>query len=334
MSDYTIYALKAGDEDMPASILFDDLKLGEGRFGWSYVETGDLNALKGRIENNGWDSLTEQEQDCFSGRFLLDIKAGDWLVYINMPEWGMCAAARVIGPYQWKWGGASSDFNHRIPVDPESVFIFDRNDAIVHPTLRARLKLQGRYWKIYARSEFESLVKDHKAGLSGFVATQKSDLKQLSRELRPHLETITHAIHRTHPNTSLEGLLAETFKKVPGVKEVRWQGGAGDGGADIVVVFETGLPISGLTEQRICLVQVKSFVGEHGDTKAIDDIRRAFGRFPEAESGLIVSTASTSSPWFDQQLEQMRLETKKPVALMIGADVAAFFLRYGAQLLD
>jgi hypothetical protein len=115
---------------------------------------------------------------------------------------------------------------------------------------------------------------------------------------------------------------------VPGVKQVIWQGGAGDHGADIRIIFETGLPFAGLTEQRMCVVQVKSFSGEHWDTKAVDDIRRAFEYYPEADMGLIVSTAASTTQQLDDALQRLREESNKPIGLLIGSDVAAFFLRF------
>jgi hypothetical protein len=42
-----IYALRA-DEDVD---IFSSLIKGEGRFGWSYIETGDLRKLKARIDS-------------------------------------------------------------------------------------------------------------------------------------------------------------------------------------------------------------------------------------------------------------------------------------------
>ncbi len=322
-NDYTIHALKAGDEDTPASTLFKSVRLGEGRFGWSYIATADLHQLQSKIEKSGWDSLSPDEKECYQ-HFLLSLKSGDWVIYINMPEWGQCTAAKVIGPYRWLYEGG--DYNHRFPIDPDTVLVFDRNDAMVHPNLSARLKLQGRHWNVYARPEFESLIK---SGVGGKPRAARDNLGFLTQEIRPHLAEITARIQRTHPNVDLEALVAATFKNVPRVKEVRWQGGAGDHGADILVMFEEGLPVSELLRQSICIVQVKSFVGEHADTQALKDIRRAFEYYPEATMGLIVSTADSTTEQFDRELDLLREEIKKPVSLMIGADVAAFFLRFG-----
>lgn len=324
MNDYTIYAIK-GDTDYRHVIWESLVNDGEGRFGWSFIDSADLNSLKLRVENEGWSSLKKDEQDCFQG-WLLDLKAGDYVVYINVPSWGECSVARVTGPYLWRY--EDDDLNHRFPIDRESVQTFRRNDPHVHPALSARLKLQGRYWRIYLKNEFEDLLAILKSGNTRPSNVPKGNLQFLTDAIAPHLLEITKQIHHTHPNTSLEGLLAEVLRRVPGVKEVIWQGGAGDHGADIRVIFETGLPFAGLTEQRMCVVQVKSFTGEHWDTKAVDDIRRAFEYYPEANMGLIVSTAASTTQQLDDALQRLREESNKPIGLLIGADVAAFFLRF------
>ena len=85
---FTIYALR-GDENNPecAAMLYSSLQEGEGRFGWSSIETGDLNKLKQRIEQDGWDSLSDDERECYQA-FLLDIREGDYVIYINCPSGG------------------------------------------------------------------------------------------------------------------------------------------------------------------------------------------------------------------------------------------------------
>lgn len=325
--DYTIYALK-GNQDW--CDVFSSLKQGEGRFGWSYVETADLRKLKARIDSSGWGSLSQDEKECYQA-FLLDFKAGDYVIYVNVPEWGKCTVARVTGPYEFR--NDNDDWNHRFPVDVNSVYVFDRNDASVHPALSSRLKLQGRWWRIYLKDEFNELLEALKNGLTPLPRTPENNLRFLSNEIQPFLVDITQRIQHTHPNTNLECLVAEVFKKVPNVTDVKWQGGAGDHGADILVTFEDGLHINGLSKQSLLVVQVKSYEGEHDNVEAVEDIKRAFEYYGEANMGLIVSTANAASAKFQEAVDKLAEESRKPVALLVGPDVAAFLLRYGARLL-
>ena len=69
------------------------------------------------------------------------------------------------------------------------------------------------------------------------------------------------------------------------------------------------------------------------DKRAVEDIRRAFDRYPAASMGLIVSTAHTTTPEVEEALEDSRKSSGKQVHLLIGSDVARFILRYGGDLL-
>jgi hypothetical protein len=327
MSSYQIYALRV--DPSITKMVTESLSIkGEGRFGWSYVPTADLKSLKKRVEEKGFQSLSLEERDCYQV-FLLDFKPDDYVIYINVPDYGKCTLAKITGTYLWRW--EDNDFNHRFPVDPSSIHSFDRNDAAVHPWLSARLKLQGRYWKIYNTKEFEDLLIAVNEGRLGTRRTPKTHLELLANEIRPHLLNITQEIQHTHHNTDLEHLLVEVFKSVPSVRNTEHKGGAGDHGADILIDYDEGLP--GLLEQRTCVVQVKSFTGEHSDLKAVNDIERAFKFYADAHTGLIISSAVTVSDSVKQAIDQLSKNTGKVIGLMYGADLAAFFLKYGQNLL-
>ena len=120
------------------------------------------------------------------------------------------------------------------------------------------------------------------------------------------------------------------FERVPGVRHVLPRRGRADRGADLLVELEFG-SIPNLVQTLV--VQVKSFEGELHDTSAIDDIRRAFEHHSNASMGLIVSTATRRSDKFQNELDRLQEESGKPVALLIGAHLAAFCLHYGGDLL-
>lgn len=77
----------------------------------------------------------------------------------------------------------------------------------------------------------------------------------------------------------------------------------------------------------MCLLQVKACEGVHDDPRAVEDIRRAFDRYPDAAVGLIVSTADEISERFDDALRRLREETGTTVELVYGTDLARLVLR-------
>lgn len=321
-----IFALKVNPEWTVR--IYDSLKQGEGRFGWSYIETADLRSLRKRFEEG--DTLTEKESHCYQP-FLLDIEVGDHVVFINVPAYGECTTARVNEKYYWKW--EKTDFSHRFGVDPKTVFTFNRNDSAVHPALSARLKLQGRWWHIYAKDEFQTLLSEHQLGKLGQKASPDDRIIRLAEECRPHLSGVTQAIHHTHPGKQLEELFEVLFTSIPGVKEVKAMRGSADKGADLIAVMEHVHPITQQITLQTCVIQVKSYEGEHSDTRAVKDIRRAFIAHPEATEGLIISTADTSAEVLEKELYELKEELGKPVHLIVGSDVAGLLLKYGQELL-
>jgi hypothetical protein len=318
--------------------VYASLKEGVGRFGWSYMEddegrelgSADLRQLKAKIESDGWQNLSKDDQSRYQA-FLLELTKDDWVVYVNLPEWGQCTVAGVSGPYYWKLLG--EDFNHCFSVDPASVHSFDRNANIVHPALSARLKLQGRSYRIYAEDEFRALIASITAGTVSEPRSPSTDASLLGREIEPLLQEITKRVQWTHPNYGLEKLLEFIFNGIPGVRKVTRQGGAGDYGADLIVEFEGGLPFPALQSQYTCIVQAKSYEGAHWDTQAVEDIRRAFARYPAANMGLIVSTAASSTKTLDDAIAELARSSGKRVELLIGPDVARFILRFAGPVL-
>lgn len=185
---------------------------------------------------------------------------------------------------------------------------------------------------MYAEEEFSQLLVARGQNLESRQKTPEDDLQELSKATRPFLEKVSEQISRTHPNKKLENLMQEVLGRVPGVKAVHRQGGRSDHGADLLVEFEDSF-IPGLVRRDILVVQVKSFAGEHIDTGAVEDIERAFQHHSDATMGLIVSTAENPGKELRERLDQLQEDSGKPVALLIGADLAAFVLRFGGELL-
>lgn len=245
-------------------------------------------------------------------------------------------AAKVVGPYTFEADASENpiqDFRHRIPVDPNSVIEFGRNDEGVHPAVSRRLKLQGKAWRITLEQEFLTSLDNVK---SGKVALQgmSPGMFYLKKELSRPLKELTALIQRNHESKKLEALLADVFREVQGVEKVE-ENGSGwgtDHGADLLVTYRSGFPVDGLETQKLLVVQVKSYVGEHHELGAVEQLKTGIAHY-QADEGLLVTMAE-STEHLEEALDQLATELEKPVSLLAGGDVARFILKhYGAKLL-
>src|SRR5260370_1002962 len=97
--DFSAYALKAvqpsqWDADYWIPQLFSELKKGNAHFGWGRK---DVLLLSRKIEQKGLESLLDEERVAWDhASFLLEVKPNDYLVYINMPEYGSCSLVQVL----------------------------------------------------------------------------------------------------------------------------------------------------------------------------------------------------------------------------------------------
>jgi hypothetical protein len=327
-----VHAFRVGSNDQASernrALVAQSLREGFARFGWSYIEDADLRHLSARIEQSGWESLSEDEKNCYQG-FLLDIAPSDSIVYVDVPERGRCTIAKVVAdpqPYTWLYDvGAVGDFRHAIRILPDSLVEFERESVDVHPFLRMRLKLPRRHWRISAESEFLSLYEHLLAGQSNEETKASRAINHFRHEAEPHLQELAIAIYRTHPNFELERLLTETFARLPNVTVERRRGRA-NLGADIVLTIESGLPIDGLSRQEVCLVQVKSHVNSEWSAAAVTDLERAF-KTEIANMGLIATTATSLEPSFERAVSELRERTGKPIGVLYGARLAEFIVR-------
>jgi hypothetical protein len=326
----TIWALNQPADEY-IEYVSNSVKAGVSRFGWSWFDSADLNSLK----NKNWEDMSNDEKVVWSkSSFLLDIQKNDWVVHINCPEWGRCLAAKVTAPYTFDNSLSEGDFRHRIDIDTESVIEFDRNDPNVHPIVSKKLKLRGRFWRIYCEDEFFESIKNLKEGNIELHGESRG-IFFLKKELSTPLKKITELIHKNHDGKNLERFIAEVFRKVPFVENVIDNGfGWGtDYGADLIVEYRSGLPVNGLEKIEKVVIQIKSYNGEHWETHAVEQIKEAINQY-EADAGMLITTAIKTER-IQEAIDKLSLDIEKPVALLAGEDVARFVMKYYAdELLD
>ena len=313
----TIWAFNCTKNAKATELIYQSIKNGKSRFGWSSKDEDNLKL------DNSFSKLY----------FLLQIKKGDWIIHINTPIFGKCTVAKVLSEYdfdkglEFNWG---IDFRHYFEIDADSIIEFDRNDPNVLPLISSRLKLRGKYWRIYYKDEFLLTLQNLKENRVNNCKIIKN-LFHLKESINAPFEKITELIHRNYPGKELEKLIAEVFRKVPTVLDVKENGSGwkSDFGADLIVNYDAGLPLIGLRKQENLIVQIKSFEGEHWETKAVKQIRTGIEKF-DGDAGLLITTAK-STPVIEEAIEKLSLEIDKPVSIIAGIDVAKFVLEYFSE---
>ena len=302
----------------------------KSRFGWSPDAKYDMR-----------EEWTTDEHRL--NKFLLQIKEGDWIVHINMPNKGECTAVKVVSEYNFDEGIPSThkgqkrmDFKHYFEVEP--VIDFHRNDENVLPSISASLKTPGRKHRVKEIDDFFESIKRLKKGgekLSEEESKGEYYLKSKIKE-KKLLSQISDLIYKTHPSKHLEEFLAKVFRKVPNVKSVREHGSGwrSDCGADLIVDMYTLLPSIDITNKII--VQVKSFGGvfraSQDIAKAVAQIKEGIEKF-DGTIGIIATTAEGSEE-LKKKIKDASDEIGVPIVLLDAEDLAKFVIKYAPEMID
>ena len=326
----TIWAFSASDDAQQREFVQSCLDRGQSRFGWGYTPGADLREL----EPKPYAEMDDAEKNCWhKAGFLLGVKAGDWIVHVNMPSQGKCTASIVTGEYFFEWDPTVGDFGHGFPIDQHAKVVFERNDDRVHPRVSRALKPRGRYQRVNYGSEFVESIERLRDGSLTLAENDTRGRFYLRKEILGPLRNITELVHRNHPSKDLEYFVCEIFRHVPGVEKayVNGSGWKSDYGADVVVHYRVGLPIANLQREEILVVQVKSYDFNLDSELAIDQLKTALEKF-KARAGMILCTAKPTDG-FLERFEEFSKHSDAPVCLIAGEDVAKFVLRYGNDLL-
>lgn len=323
VNDVKVWAFLApSGEDERMRPVYEAVKNGKSRFGWSWAPECNLNS-----DPNRWPEGNGKQL------FLLDIRPGHWIVHINLPEYGKCIAAQVVSEYQFDEGIDFSvaypperrDFRHFFEIDVDSIVEFDRNDRCIHPEVNLRPRY--RYHRVYAVDRFLQSIKCIKDGETPEEEREQHHLWNCTEEL---LEKITSCIHKTHRAKKLEAFLAKVFRRIPGVVDVKENGTqwGTDHGADLIVTARVS--VGGLNFEHKIVIQVKSHEGETYDTTSVEQIKKATRRFG-ANAGMIFITGERTKE-LEEAVAEAASELGCPIDLLAGKEVAQFVIKHAADM--
>lgn len=310
------------DDDNVKALVYDSIKSGKSRFGWSCNDTHNLK-------------LTDNWSDNHPGQlFLLSIKEKDWIVHINTPKWGKCIAGQVISEYDFDEGlqySEGKDFRHNFSLDLETIIEFDRKDYNMSP--RVNLCPRGRYHRVYKVDDFIQSIKRLKNKSASPSKDVNREEHYLKVQTESYLKKISADIHEMYRGKDLESFLARVMRKIPNVKVVENGSQWGtDHGADLIVTIHSDIGIDAVDflEHKI-IVQIKSFEGSHYDLTAGDQIKEGIKKY-EGTAGMLITTGEITEK-LAKKIEEVSAEIDLPIALLCGRDVARFVVQHAPDLL-
>lgn len=308
-----VYAFAKIDDQDARLKVYEEIRKGKSRFGM-------------------WEQSASLKEQWFGkNAFLLRIKEGDWIVHVNMPSYGKCVAVKTIGEYGFdegikcNWG---NDFNNFVPVDPQTMIEFNRNNPNVLPTVN--LAPRRRAQRVLEVADFLTSIDNLKDGKFDSTTKQDKSITHLQDKITKLLPQITSHIQEMNRSKEFERFLHRIFSSMPNTISI--QNGFGwrtDNGADLIVEFDN--PIIGVNVTTKLVVQAKSYSGKHFDTNAIDQIVEGIGKY-DADAGLLITTANETEV-LEEYLRKKTEEIGKTIDVIAGNEVAKFVLRYAPELL-
>ena len=306
------------EEDIP--LIYQSVRDGKSRFGWSSSDTNDLSK----------DENCQREENRLQLR-LLEVKPGDWIVHRNTPERHQFIAARVTSEYQFdeglKFPNGRTDFRHCFAVDTDTIVEFDPRDPNVLPTVH--LNQRKSLEKIHQVDDFLASIENLKKGTVVLDKGESREEYHLRAKMDKELLSIAaKLIHETHKAKKLEGFLAKVFWEIPEVEDVDEHGkpGGEDHGADLIVTMRDSLEFV-----RTIIVQVKSFGGEHYDLRAVEQVKTGIEKF-KGDAGMIITTAKRTEV-LEDEIEKISGDIDRPITLLAGPEVSAFVIKHAPELL-
>lgn len=302
-----------------SELIHQSIRNGRSRFGWSWKSEHNLS------HEANWTKENSRQL------FLLEIKPGDWIVHVNTPDWGNCIAVQVESEYGFDEGiqlEDGVDFRHYIGVNPNTVIEFDRRDKNILPSVN--LNPRQRYHRIYNVEDFLESLDNIKNNTVLLGEGERRGGYYLKNSTEKYLQEITNLIHKNHRGKELEIFLAEVFRRIEGIREVKENGvGWGtDHGADLIVTM--GTKLGNLDFEEKIIVQVKSYGGKHYDLSAVEQIKTGIETY-DGTAGIIITTAEKTEE-LEKKILEVSEEIDRPIDLIASEDVAKFVIKYAPEL--
>lgn len=239
-----VYVLRTEDRitGQPAVGVFEELKAGRARMGWSWDDKLDLRVIQEKREQG--EALDEDQKGAVrSLNFLRYTNPGDYIIYPHQPKRGQFSVVKITGEYDYSDAadGLEGDFRSFRPCSLETPSPVDMYDEIVPSALCTRLGRQGRFSEVSdSRELFFSFLKELPEAGQLQDGSTSARIKRIYKELiKPLPEMLRGEFNRQDLSRKLCGELFERMGYSP--ENICLQEGPSEAGSDLVVTVSSPL---------------------------------------------------------------------------------------------
>ena len=315
------FVVKTVNNWQPVLGVFNELKAGRARIGWSWLDNLDLRLLLEKIEQEKpLDGNEQAARRCLG--FLTRVKSEDYLLYPHQPDRGKFSVVQVTGEYDYS---TDEDFRSFRPCSLKTPKPVDMYDAIVPSQLRHRLGRPGRFSQVYDTAPLLKFLEDlPRQGDCKTTSNQmsKMSLQRIHKDLR---EKLPKALHREFSRADLSRQFCRVlFERMGYTPEV--QEGPYEAGSDVVVTVANPLLYG---EFRVG-VQVFSYnedVQESALQTKLDQLLRGWAT-NSLDYGVLLTTGRCSEAAVAALRDHNEKDSKRLVRLIEGNDLADLFLQH------
>ena len=228
----SVFVVRAVDDWLPSPSVYEELKNGRARIGWSYKDSQNLRLINKAI-NDGKTLDKHQQESKRCLRFLTDVEHGDFFIYPHQPNRGQFSVVEITGDYDYSPSNhvLQGDFRSYRPCSLKTKNPIEIRDEIVPSQLRFRLGRPGRFSKISDTEIFWRFLR--KIDDAGTIENQSNHerVKRIYEELKVPL---SNELYREFSQTDLSRRFChELFNKMGYSAEI--QEGPAEAGSDVVV---------------------------------------------------------------------------------------------------